>query len=252
MSSNLPAPLQHSPRSNPASPFQYRGHDILDLLKEARNYNRWLVRQVLAAKPPAAAKVVDLGAGRGTFAEALRVGGLEVTCVEPDPENRVVLHEKGFRVTVGLEEHEPASCEYVYTLNVLEHVPNDEALVRAVFSRLREGGRFFVFVPAFPVLWSSLDDHVEHQRRYRCAPMLAMLCRAGFVVERARYADCLGFFAALAFGRTTGSEISRRSVWLYDRLLFPLSKFLDPMLGHFFGKNLAVLCRKPERAETLN
>jgi len=191
--------------------------------------------------------VVDLGAGRGTFAQALRAHGLEVNCVEPDPENQVALRENGFRVSAGMEEHEPGSCDYVYTLNVLEHVPDDEALVGVVFSRLRGGGRFFVFVPAFPILWSSLDDHVEHQRRYRRAAMLAMLCRAGFVVERARYADCLGFFAALVFGRTTAVEISPPSVWFYDRLLFPLSKFLDPILGHFFGKNLAVVCRKMER-----
>lgn len=237
-------PLQPSPLSSAGSQFQYRGHDILDLLKEARNYNDWLVGQVLAAQPSDARTMVDLGAGRGTFAEALRDRGLEINCVEPDLENQVVLREKGFRVTAGLEEHKPGSCDYVYTLNVLEHVPNDEGLVRAAFSRLRSGGRFFVFVPAFPILWSRLDDHVEHQRRYRRAPMIAMLRGAGFVVERARYADCLGFFAALA-SRSTGTEISPRSVWLYDRVLFPLSRLLDPMLGHFFGKNLAVLCRKP-------
>ncbi len=214
------------------------------MLKEARNYNRWLVTQVVAARPPGAAEVLDLGAGRGTFAEVLRDRGFEVNCVEPDPENQVVLREKGFRVRAAMDEHQPGSCNYVYTLNVLEHVRNDEALVRSVFSRLRGGGRFFVFVPAFPILWSSLDDHVEHQRRYRRAPMLAMLRRAGFVVERARYADCLGFFAALLFGRAAGAGISPRNIWFYDRLLFPLSRFLDPILGRFFGKNLAVICRK--------
>src|SRR5947209_911354 len=244
MSSNLPSPLQPSPLSPPVSLFQYRGHDILDLLKEARKYNRWLVDKVLAAKPPHAATTVDLGAGRGTFAEALRARGLQVNCVEPDPQNQAVLRERGFVVRTGMDEHSPESCEYIYTLNVLEHVPDDEALLEVVFSRLRNGGRLFIFVPAFPVLWSSLDDHVEHQRRYRRPSMIAMLRRAGFAVERARYADCLGFFAALLFGRSEGAQISPRSIWLYDRVLFPVSRFLDPILGNFFGKNLAVLCRK--------
>jgi hypothetical protein len=40
-------------------------------------------------------------------------------------------------------------------------------------------------------------------------------------------------------------EISPGNIRLYDRLLFPVSRFLDPLLGHFFGKNLAVVCRKP-------
>jgi SAM-dependent methyltransferase len=215
------------------------------LLKEARNYNRWLTGQVIAAKPAGAAKIADLGAGRGTFAEMLRARGLEINCVEPDPENQIILRQSGFPVQATMDEHEPESIDYVYTLNVLEHVPDDEALVRSVSSRLRRGGRLFIFVPAFPILWSSLDDYVEHQRRYRRAPMVAMLRRAGFVLERARYADCLGFFAALVFGRSTKGEISPRSIWIYDRLLFPVSKFLDPVLGLFFGKNLAVICRKP-------
>jgi SAM-dependent methyltransferase len=215
------------------------------LLKEARNYNRWLTGQVIAAKPPRAAKIIDLGAGRGTFAEMLRARGLEIDCVDPDPENQVILRERGFSVHASMDEYEEESIDYVYTLNVLEHVPDDEELIRAVFSRLRSGGRLFIFVPAFPVLWSRLDDHVEHQRRYRRGPMVAMLRRAGFVLEHARYADCLGFFAALLFGRSPNVEISPRSIWVYDRLLFPVSGFLDPVLGHFFGKNLAVICRKP-------
>ena len=201
--------------------------------------------QVIAAKPAHAAKIADLGAGRGTFAEMLRARGLKVCCVEPDPENQTSLRRLGFRVEAAMEEHEPESLDYVYTLNVLEHVPDDEALVRTVFSCLRGGGRLFIFVPAFPVLWSRLDDYVEHQRRYRRAPMVAMLRRAGFILEHTRYADCLGFFAALFFGCRAEVEISPRSIWLYDRLLFPVSRFLDPVLGHFFGKNLAVRCRKP-------
>ena len=245
MSAKLPARLQPSSSSTAGSSFQYRGHDILDLLKEARNYNRWLTDQVIAAKPVGAAKITDLGAGRGTFAEMLRNRGLEINCVEPDPENQATLRARGFTVQASIDQGDFEPIDYVYTLNVLEHVPEDEGLVRAVFSRLRHGGRLFVFVPAFQILWSRLDDHVEHQRRYRRAPMVEMLRRAGFAVERARYADCLGFFAALLFGRSAKAEISPRSIWIYDRFLFPFSKFLDPLLGRFFGKNLVAVCRKP-------
>jgi len=243
--SSKPASLQPLPPSTASSRFRYRGHDLLDLLTGARNYNRWLTDQVIAAKPSQAAKIVDLGAGRGTFSEMLRARGLAIDCVEPDPENQAALRELGFQVQTTIDEQEAESIDYVYTLNVLEHVPEDEELVRAVFSRLRPGGRLFIFVPAFSVLWSRLDDHVEHQRRYRRAPLVAMLHRAGFVVVRSRYADCLGFFAALLFGRGGTPKISPRSLWIYDRLLFPASRFLDPVLGHLFGKNVLAVCRKP-------
>lgn len=244
--SSHPAPTQPLPPSTGTerAPFQYRGHDILDLLKDATNYNRWLTDLVVAAKPAAAVKITDLGAGRGTFAELLRARGVEIDCVEPDPDNQAKLRTRGFAVHTTIDEHEEETIDYVYTLNVLEHVPNDEELVRSVFSRLRPGGRLFIFVPAFPILWSRLDDHVGHQRRHRRAPTVAMLRRAGFALEHSRYADSLGFFAALLFGYSS-VEISPRSIWLYDRLLFPVSRLLDPLLGHFFGKNLMVVCRKP-------
>jgi SAM-dependent methyltransferase len=245
MSAKLPASSDVSMSSRRMAPFEYRGHDILDLLKRAKNYNRWLTDQVLAAKPPGARKIIDLGAGRGTFAEMLRARGLEIDCVEPDPENQGLLREIGFPVQATINEQEIESIDYIYTLNVLEHVPEDKELVRAIFSRLRRGGRLFVFVPAFPLLWSRLDDHVQHQRRYRRGPLVAMLCQAGFVVVRSRYADCLGFFAALLFGHSGTPKISPRSLWIYDRLLFPVSRFLDLVLGGRFGKNVLAVCRKP-------
>lgn len=234
--------VSSSPRSSLA---RYRGHDILDLLKEARNYNRWLIEQVIASSPPQAGKTLDLGAGRGTFSELLRERGAQVQCVEPDGENQNTLRRLGFDVHEGIEALAPGSLDYVFTLNVLEHVVDDDALLRQVFSRLRHGGALFVFVPAFPQLWSRLDDHVGHQRRYRRKPMRGMLCRAGFTIEHARYADCLGFFAAMLFSNRHGIEITSKNISHYDRLLFPLSRFLDPLLGHFFGKNLAITCRKP-------
>ena len=215
------------------------------MLKGARNYNRWLIDQVIAAKPTPAVKIADLGAGQGTFAEVLRARGLVIDCVEPDPKNQAILRELGFRVHATINEQETDSVDYVYMLNVLEHVPEDEELVRAIFSRLRRGGRLFIFVPAFPLLWSRLDDHIEHQRRYRRGPLTAMLRRAGFDVLRCRYADCLGFFAALLFRHSGKVEISPRTLWIYDRLLFPVSRFLDPVLGHIFGKNAVAVCQKP-------
>lgn len=197
----------------------------------------------MAAMPAHAKTIVDLGAGQGVFAQLLRARGVDATCVEPDPSNERQLRRLGFAVYRSLTELEPGSIDYIYTLNVLEHVRDDETLAAAAFSRLRHGGRFFVFVPAFPILWSPLDDHVEHERRYRRGPLVQKLQRVGFAIEQARYADSLGFFAALA-ARASAAQMTRRNVAFYDRLLFPMSKSLDPILGRFFGKNLAVVCRR--------
>lgn len=123
----------------------------------------------------------------------LRDRGLDVTCIEPDASNQSILQQLGFQVRSTITDCADASLDYVYTLNVLEHVPDDELLLQQVFSRLAKGGVLFIFVPAFPVLWSTLDDYVEQQRRYRRKGMIKMLERSGFAVEKAQYADSLAF-----------------------------------------------------------
>lgn len=233
------------PSSQSKSQFKYRGHDILQLLKEARNYNRWLTDMVVSAAPPLADRILDLGAGCGTFSSLVRERGTTVECVEPDTANAKILRDLGFVVYNGLSCIEPNSIEFIFSFNVLEHVVEDQALIEEAFNCLRPNGTFLIFVPAFPVLWSSLDDHVEHQRRYRRKPLVAMVQKVGFKVESARYADSVGFFAALAFGSNPEAKLSPRKIALYDRGLFPFSVMLDRIVRGTFGKNLTLLCRKP-------
>jgi SAM-dependent methyltransferase len=225
------------------SPFTYRGHDILELLREARNYNGWLADQVLAACPKGAERTIDLGAGTGTFSTLVRQRGLNVECVEPDARNAELLRTSGFNVYEGLEQLPGSSVDYIFTLNVLEHVPDDRQLITRAHQCLRPGGKLFIFVPAFPILWSSLDDHVEHVRRYRRKPLVTMLQETGWLVESACYADSIGFFAALAFAGS-GGELNGKQIALYDRVVFPTSLLLDRVVRRSFGKNLMIICKK--------
>jgi hypothetical protein len=90
-----------------------------------------------------------------------------------------------------------------------------------------------------------MDAKVGHVRRYTRTTLLASLTAAGFTVDDVRYADSLGFLAALAFkllARGSG-ELDRRAVRLYDRLVFPLSRALDVLTHRWFGKNLVLLAR---------
>jgi hypothetical protein len=68
---------------------------------------------------------------------------------------------------------------------------------------------------------------------------------AGFRVLRSEYVDSAGFAAALLY-RLAGRDgaISRRSVVLYDRFVFPFSRAVDRVTHLYFGKNvLLVACR---------
>ncbi len=217
----------------------YTGTDNLEVMSEAVNYNRFLV-DLVTRHAQGAEAILDFGAGIGTFAAELKGRGLDVVCLEPDPRQQAMLREQGLRAIRDLGELQDGSLDYVYSLNVLEHIDDDVGVLEAIRSKLRPGGRLLIYVPAFDLLYSSMDRKVGHVRRYRRSELSSKAKRAGFRVDDARYVDSLGFFAALLF-RAIGNEsgdINRTPLIVYDRLLFPLSRVADLALHPILGKNL--------------
>jgi SAM-dependent methyltransferase len=229
---------------------QYEGIDNLEALAGAARYNRFLVETALRARP-GAATVLDFGAGLGTLAAAWADRGLAVSCVEPDAHLRAELARRGLHALGTLEAAPDGSFDLVCAINVLEHIQDDVAVLARLGRKLRPGGRVFIWVPAFPLLWSSMDRKVGHCRRYTRGEVRRAAERAGLGTISVRYADSLGFFATLLykwFARSSG-EVSASSVRLYDAAVFPVSRFLDRIGARLlFGKNLmAVLERDAGR-----
>jgi SAM-dependent methyltransferase len=231
-----------------SAPAPYTGVENLEVMREAENYNRYLL-ELVTQHAASAKRVIDFGAGSGTFAVPCTAAGLDVTAVEPDEGLRALLGRNGIRAVAAVETLPDESFEYAYTLNVLEHIPDDVAALRALRTKLVAGGRLFVYVPAFPVLFTSMDVKVRHVRRYTRATMQAALQAADFTLEKIGYVDSLGFAATLIFKALDNGrgDINRRMLRLYDRVVFPASLVLDTLARHWFGKNLLAVARKPER-----
>src|SRR5262245_18529388 len=135
-------------------------------MEEAINYNRFLGELARADAMPGRT-IVDFGAGIGTFSPQLATSRFPVTCVEADARLRGGLENKGLPVRGSLDELPNGSVDYLYSLNVLEHIEDDAAIVHVWARKLRPGGRLLVYVPAFNILFSSMDRKVGHFRRYK-------------------------------------------------------------------------------------
>jgi SAM-dependent methyltransferase len=172
--------------------------------------------------------------------------GYAVECIEPDDAQAVLMSAEGLVVHGGLEALPDSSVDYIYTLNVLEHIEDDAAVLRQFWRKLKPGGRLLIYVPAFGLLYSSMDRRVGHVRRYRRGDLREKVRSAGLTVTHDRYVDCMGFFASLlfkVFGSNSG-DVSRWSLILYDRMIFPVSRTGDNLLGRWFGKNVLLTAQK--------
>lgn len=155
----------------------------------------WYYRAKLAALQRAIADippvhVLDVGAGSGFFARGLIVAGraISATCVDPGylDEHDELVGSVPLRFRRGLDGQLP-NISLTLMMDVLEHVPDDIALVREYVDQIPSGSRVLVTVPAFRWLWSGHDVFLEHYRRYTLPEVEKVLRAAGLRIEFGNY-----------------------------------------------------------------
>ena len=100
-------------------------------MEGAGAYNAWLFER---ARPHLGRRVLDAGAGVGTFT-GLAADGREVVAVEPDPALLERLRSRfegrqDVRVVEGTVEDVDGTFDAIVCLNVLEHIPDDLGALR--------------------------------------------------------------------------------------------------------------------------
>lgn len=225
--------------------IEYNGRDNLEVMQEAKKYNRFLTDLILA-QARNHELIVDFGAGSGTFSLPVSLVNNRLICVETDPVLSSKLSDHGLEVVSRLELLEDSSIDYLYSLNVLEHIEDDDSILNLWMQKLRPGGRLLVYVPAFDTLFSSMDRKVGHHRRYTKHTLHSKLKQAGFQIVESKYADSIGYIATLIFKIIDNGEgsVNLRMLKLYDRWIFPLSRILDSVTHPFFGKNVYAYAEK--------
>jgi SAM-dependent methyltransferase len=227
--------------------------ETLERMAEAPNYNSWLLER---SEPYLGRRVLDAGAGTGTFASAL-ADGHEVVALEPDPALFEILRDRlaaSPNVTVSssdaasLADHTDQPFDSIVCFNVLEHIADDRGTLEALLAYLRPGGHLLLLVPAHPRLFGSMDVTAGHERRYRKQSLRRLLEGVGFRPEVLRYVNPIGGFGWFVSARILKREyVPTGPLRFYDRLV-PLLRTLDHVdLG--FGLSLWAVARRPARGE---
>lgn len=226
--------------------FAYTGCENLEAMQEAAKYNDFLLGLVTRRiKPGKDAKVLDFGAGSGTYAKMLKDKGVTPDCLEPDKTLQTKLRDEGFKVLEGAHQLEAEAYDVIYALNVFEHIDDDFAEMEKLSKALKKGGSLVIYVPAYKLLFSSMDRQVGHIRRYRRSRLKHLVRSVDLEVKELFYYDPIGFLAALTY-RLIGKDgvLTPASVRLYDKYIFSLSKALHPVSKRLIGKNAVVVAEK--------
>ncbi|HBE88831.1 MAG TPA: methyltransferase type 12 [Elusimicrobia bacterium] len=225
----------------------------LELFAAAENWKTYVKSQL---SPYLQGNVLEVGAGIGSTTGYLCGPGKgRWVCLEPDPEMAERLSRAAS--SGGL----PARCEAVkgtiadippgalfdavIYIDVLEHIEDDAAELRAAAAMLSGGGRLIVLAPAHQFLYTAFDRGVGHFRRYSLGD-LARIAPPGLEALRLDYLDSAGLLASLGnrlllrSGMPTAGQIR-----FWDSFLVRISRRLDPLLAHRLGKSALAVWRRP-------
>jgi SAM-dependent methyltransferase len=225
-------------------------HRVLETLTDALSYNAWLAE---LTEPHLGENPVEIGAGIGTFSQLwLDRGVLRLTVSERDPLALDVLRRRfanDSRVTVAeidLVSPPTASHSALVAVNVLEHVEDDVAALRAGMRLVRPGGAVVIFVPAFPIAMSRFDRAIGHYRRYTRATLRSTFLQAGLVPRTVRYVNAPGLPAWILGMRVLQRKPHNGTlVRAWDRTVIRAVRRIERRIEPPFGQSVLGVAQTP-------
>ncbi|TMF09774.1 MAG: methyltransferase domain-containing protein [Chloroflexi bacterium] len=224
------------------------GASTLEVMESARRYNRWIYDRI---RDSLGQRVLEIGCGTGTITSLMvdrqLVVGVDVV------ENYVRAASNRFkdRPNVVIRQHDLTEStdalrgyrfDSAVSVNVFEHIANDERAMKAVYALLEPGGTFTLLVPCHPALLGRFDRDIGHHRRYTKPGLRGKLEASGFTVERIRRSNPVGALGWLVNVRLLGLRRLRGTA-LFDRLV-PAFAALD-RVELPLGLSLIAVARKP-------
>ena len=192
---------------------------------------------------PKDARILEIGCGTGHNLPMLKHFG-EVDAIEIDDAAREIASARlGKAVgTAPLPELSGVArghYDMVAVLDVIEHIEDDVAALKAMGDALKPGGKILIAVPAHAWMWSAHDVVNHHKRRYSKKSLDAAIRAAGLTHNGLRWFNSLLFPVAVAariVGKLTGKDDSDDS---------PPAKPLNAALGAVFALERHLLGRVP-------
>ncbi|MCC8023962.1 MAG: class I SAM-dependent methyltransferase [Clostridium sp.] len=136
-------------------------------------------------------RFIEVGCGQGEFLKVLSEFPVEVHGIEHDPRLVELARAQGLDVAEGFTESEdtlfPGGLYDVFlSFNFLEHQPDPNVMLQAIYRNLEDDGMGLITVPSFEYImdhssyYELIRDHIAY---YTFDTLLSLLERNGFQAE---------------------------------------------------------------------
>ncbi len=130
-------------------------------------------------KAPKHTKLLDFGCGSGIFVEELEKAGFDAHGVDISDEAVRFGALQGIKNLSTIDSHKinfpDNTFDVVLSMDVLEHLEDEEWALKEIERILKPNGIFVVMVPAYMFLWGVQDEVAHHYRRYTKGTLLKVV-----------------------------------------------------------------------------
>lgn len=226
------------------------GESTLNAIAKAEKFNFWMYSQM---SPYIKGDVLEIGSGIGNISKFIKTDGeifltdlrdqyisklkidfptykvIKLDLVHPDFENE-------YSTLIG-------KFDFVFALNVLEHIENDKKALYNIQLLLKNEGISFVLVPAFQFLFNEFDKSLEHYRRYTKKSLIDTFPNNKLIIK-SWYFNSLGILAWYLVGKIFSKKIIPESnMSLYNKIV-PVVKTIDFITANKIGLSVIVVNMK--------
>ena len=214
----------------------------LETIAELKNYNGYIFN--LIYQNIFGENILDFGSGYGIFCQFMAKKGYQVDGYEINKDAFLESKKRGINTYFELNKINK-KFDTITSSNVLEHIQDDVKAINEMRSLLVDEGILILYLPASEIVWTKMDDDVNHQRRYSKKDLHSKLKSSNFEILDSRYVDFIGWFTLITFKIfRIKPKFNKKLIIFYDKFFFKFLKYLDIIFKKVIGKNILVVARK--------
>jgi SAM-dependent methyltransferase len=223
----------------------------LFILEGADAYHQWIFEKI---RPFLGKDILEVGCGIGNLTELLLSEGRVIAAdVNGDylqtVENKFRGHPnlKGvliWDIRQAPPKHLSTPIDTIVCSNVLEHIEEDDNVLKSLYHLLPASGRLIILVPAVKGLYNVFDKELGHLRRYSRSELAQKLTRNGFRICSLKYFNFFGIFGWFVNGTLLRRRLlPARQIGIFNKMV-PLFIWMEKIIPTLVGQSLIVVGEK--------